>query len=178
MPISMRTGIAIVLVFLGAVMAQGSEATKETKTSERKAQPMLRESIPLNRMWSFHFEGKKRKGEFLELAQPDAERSKSGRTLIITHLEIRMRQTMRLAVVEHQKIAVKGASQKGKTKWKKILRRSELFSIGYLDGTTKYAVSKYSSELGMTFGQTSRPSLEITQGGGDMAVYAEGYWAD
>jgi hypothetical protein len=164
MPISMRTAIAVVLVFLGAVMAQGSE---ETKTSEPEAQPMLRESIQLNRMWSFHFEGKKRNGDFLELAQPD------GRTLVITHLEIRMRQTMRLAVVEHKSVTVKG-----KQTWKKKLRRSELFSIGHLDGSTKYSISQYKSDLGMRFGEDMRPSLEITQGGGDMAVYAEGYWVD
>ena len=164
MPISMRTAIAIVLVFLGAVMAQGSE---ETKTAEPKAQPMLRESVPLTRMWSFHFEGKKRKGDFLELAQSD------GRTLVITHLEVRMRQTMRLAVVEH-----KSVNNKGKQAWKKKLRRSELFSIGHLDGTTKYSISQYKSDIGMKFGEDMRPSLEITQGGGDMAVYAEGYWVD
>ena len=170
MSTSMRTGIAVVLVFLGAVMARGSE---ETKTSEPKKQPMLRESIQLNRMWSFHFEGKKRNGDFLELAQPDADTSKNGRTLVITHLEIRMRQTMRLAVVEHESVTVKG-----KQKWNKKLRRSELFSIGYLDGSTKYSISQYKSDLGMKFGPTSRPSLEITQGGGDMAVYAEGYWVE
>ena len=163
----MRTGIAILLVFLGAVMAQGSEETKpqETKTVAKGPTPLIRESIPTSRMWSFHFEGKKRKGEFLELAQPD------GRTLIITHLEVRMRQTMRLAVTEHKRIKVRG-----KDTWKKTVRRSELFSIGYLDGTTKYAVSQYKSDIGMKFTKDMRPSLEITQGGGDMAVYAEGYW--
>jgi len=166
----MRTGIAVLLVFLGAVMAQGSE---ETKTSERKPGPMLRQGMSTAQMWSFHYEGKQKKGEFLELAQPDAQRQNEGRTLIITHLEVRMRQTMRAAVVEHSKTRVRG-----KDGWKKKLRRSELFSIGWLDGTTKYAVSQYKSDVGMKFGPTTRPSLEITQGGGDMAVYAEGYWAD
>jgi len=166
----MRTGIAVVLVCLAAVMAQGSE---ETKTSERAPQPMLRESIQPARMWSFHFEGRKKKGEFLELAQPDAEREGKGRTLVITHLEIRMRQTMRLSVVEH-----KAKRVRGKDTWKKSLRRSELFSMGRLDYTTKYMMTNYASDLGMKFGPDMRPSLEITQGGGDMAVYAEGYWAD
>jgi len=166
----MRTGIAVLLVFLGAVIAQGSE---ETKTSERKPGRLLRQPIYTDQMWNFHFEGKKRKGDILELAQPDAERENEGRTLVITHLEIRMRQTMRLSVIEHQKIR-----HQGKDGWKKVLRRSELFSVGWLDGTTKYAVSQYKSDVGMKFGPKSRPSLQITQGGGDMAVYAEGYWAD
>ena len=160
----MRTGIAVFLVCLGAVMAQGSE---ETKTVARQKTPLIRESIPTDRMWSFHFEGKKRNGDFLELAQPE------GRTLVITHLEVRMRQTMRLSVVEHKRVRTKG-----KEAWKKTLRRSELFSIGHLDGTTKYAVSQYKSDIGMKFDGDMRPSLEITQGGGDMAVYAEGYWVD
>ena len=134
---------------------------------------MLRQSIQLDRLWSYHFEGKQRKGEFLELAQPDAMRRGKGRTLVITHLEVRMRQTMRLSVVEHERIRVKG-----KDKWKKILRRSELFSMGRLDNTSKFMISNYTSDIGMTFGPDSRPSLEIRQGGGDMAVYAEGYWAD
>lgn len=166
----MRIGIAVLLVFLGAVMAQGSE---ETKTSERTPGQIIRQPVTTDRMWSFHFEGKKRKGEFLELAQPDAQRQNEGRTLIITHLEVRMRQTMRTSVVEYQKTRVRG-----KDGWKKKLRRSELFSIGYLDGTTKYARSEYKSDVGMKFGPDTRPSLQITQGGGDMAVYAEGYWAD
>ena len=166
----MRIGIAALLVCLGAVMAQGSE---ETKTAERKPGPMLREQIDTTRMWSFHFEGKKKRGEFLELAQPDLERQDEGRTLVITHLEVRMRQTMRMSVVEHTKF-----SRKGKDAWKKKLRRSELFSIGWLDGTTKYMASQYKSDVGMKFGPDSRPSLEIRQGSGDMAVYAEGYWAD
>ena len=166
----MRTGIAALLVCLVAVMAQGSE---ETKTSEPTPQPMLRESIQLDRMWSYHFEGKQRKGEILELARPDEMRRGRGRTLVITHLEIRMRQTMRLSVIEHERIRLKG-----KDKWKKILRRSELFSMDRLDNTSKFMMSHYKSDVGMKFGHDSRPALEITQGGGDMAVYAEGYWAD
>ena len=66
----------------------------------------------------------------------------------------------------------------GRGEGRPILSRSQLFSIGWLDGTTKYAVSQYKSDVGMKFGPTTRPSLEITQGGGDMAVYVEGFWAD
>jgi hypothetical protein len=63
-------------------------------------------------------------------------------------------------------------------KWKKSVRRSPLFSIGWLNGTTTYMATGYSSYVGMKFGPKSRPSIEITQGSGNMAVYAEGYWAD
>jgi len=150
-------------LFLGVAFSQ-----EESKTSEKRA-PTLREAVDTDRIWSFHFEGSKQKGEFLELARPDKEAEGEGRTLVITHLEVRQRQTMRWRFVEHRK---EGSS------WKKIMRRSELFSLGWLDGTTKYMASGYSSFVGMKFGPESRPAIEIRQGSGDMAVYAEGYWAD
>ena len=159
----MRIAALVLLVLLGAVVAQ------ESKTKEAGRPPTLREPVDIDRMWSFHFQGKKNKGEMLELARPDAERKGRGRTLIITHLEVRQRQTMRWAFLEFEKV--------GK-KWKRNLRRSEYFSQGWLDGTTKFMVSGYSSLVGMKFPPNTRPTLNITQGSGDMAVYAEGYWAD
>ena len=158
-----QVAIAILLVCLGAVLAQ------ESKTAEKTRPPTLREAVDLDRMWSFHFQGKKSSGSFLELAQPDAQNEGKGRTLVITHLEVRMRQTMRYAFVQHKKTG---------RAWRKTLRRSEYFSQGWLDGATKFMVSGYSSFVGMRFKPNTRPSLEITQGSGDMAVYAEGYWAD
>ncbi|MHC4849881.1 MAG: hypothetical protein ACYTEG_15715, partial [Planctomycetota bacterium] len=155
-------GIACLLLF---GLSLGVAFSQESKTVEPK-DPVLREPVALDKMWSFHFEGKKQNGDFLELARPDAEKEGEGRTLVITHLEVRQRQTMNWAFVEHKKLG---------SKWKKNLRRSSLFSIGWLDGTTKYMVTGYSSYVGMKFGPKSRPSIEITQGSGNMAVYAEGY---
>ena len=174
-------GIAFLVllgVFLGVAFSQEeapeeakekAKETNETKTAEKKRDPVLREPVDIDRMWSFHFEGERKKRSFLVLARPDEERKGKGRTLVITHLEVRQRQTMNWRFVEHRK------TKKG---WEKITRRSELFSLGWLDGTTKYMVVGYSSFVGMKFGPTSRPAIEIRQGSGNMAVYAEGYWAD
>lgn len=164
----MNRGLGIAcLMLLG--LSLGVAFSQESKTNEKSDTPALREPTPVDKMWSFHFEGKKANGSFLELARPDAERKGEGRTLVITHLEVRQRQTMSWAFVEHKKVG---------NKWNKSVRRSSLFSIGWLDGTTKYMVTGYSSYVGMKFGPKSRPSIEITQGSGNMAVYAEGYWAD
>ena len=56
----MRIGIAVLLVFLGAVIAQGSE---ETKTSERKPGQMHPAAgITTDRMWSVPFRGQEAQG--------------------------------------------------------------------------------------------------------------------
>ena len=174
----MRGGLGIIcLLLLGLLLGvafsqdDADEAKGEAKTREvvKKRAPTLREPVDLDRMWSFHFEGDRQKGSFLELAKPDQENEGKGRTLVITHLEVRQRQTMNWRFVEHRKVA---------NGWRKITRRSALFSIGWLDGTTKYMVTGYSSYVGMKFGPKSRPSIEVRQGSGNMAVYAEGYWAD
>ena len=81
-----------------------------------------------------------------------------------------------MAVVEHRKVARKKKFGGGKF-WKKFLRRSELFSLGWRESSSQYTVSGFSLRVGMKFEPDVRPSLEITQGGGEMAVYAEGYWS-
>jgi len=163
----MRIGSVLTLLFVLGLSLGVALSQEETKTVT--ADPVLRPSLDVGRMWSFHFEGQQKNGEFLELAQPDAEREGKGRTLVITHLEVRQRQTMRWRFVEHRKEG---------NAWKKIMRRSEYFSLGWLDGTTKFMASAYDSNVGMKFGPQSRPGIEIRQGSGEMAVYAEGYWAD
>ncbi|MHC4937382.1 MAG: hypothetical protein ACYTHK_00250 [Planctomycetota bacterium] len=167
----MRGTIGVACLLLLGLSLGVAFSQDETKTAEpeEKKDPTLREPVAVDRMWSFHWEGSKEKGSFLELARPDAEKKGEGRTLVITHLEVRQRQTMNWRFVEHRK--------EGRG-WKKITRRSHLFSLGWLDGTSKYMVSGYSSLVGMKFGPKSRPSIEVRQGSGDMAVYAEGYWAD
>jgi len=54
-------------LFLGVAFSQ-----EESKTSEKRA-PTLREAVDTDRIWGFHFEGSKQKGEFLELARPDID---------------------------------------------------------------------------------------------------------
>ena len=49
----MRIAVIVLLVCLGAVLAQ------ESKTAEKTRPPTLREPVDLDRMWSFHFQGKK-----------------------------------------------------------------------------------------------------------------------
>ncbi|MEM8885951.1 MAG: hypothetical protein AAGD14_17940 [Planctomycetota bacterium] len=168
----MRSGIGLIsLVALGLVLgiAFSQEAAPETKTVAPKRDPVLRPPLDPSRIWSFHFEGKKANGAFLELARPDEQNEGKGRTLVITLLEVRQRQTMRWQFVEHKKAP---------RSWKKSVRRSELFSLGQLDESTKYLANLYRSNIGMRFDPDMRPSIEVTQGSGNMAVYAEGYWAD
>lgn len=164
-------GIASLLVLgmtLGVAFSQDDGAKPETKTTaEDPSRP--RDRLRPDQMWNYHYEGKVKKGGFLELAQPDQENEGKGRTLVITSLEVRQPQSMRWRLVEHVKA--------GK-EWKKIMRRSELFSQGWLDGTSKNMVAAYWGWVGMKFGHESRPSIEIRQGSGDVAVYGEGYWAD
>jgi hypothetical protein len=169
----MRRGIGIAsLIVLGLSLgvAFSQEEGKKPETRTVAGDPTPRGGpISIDRMWHYHYEGKVKKGSFLELAKPDAEDEGKGRTLIITQLDVRTAQGMRWQLVEHRKA--------GK-EWKKILRRSELFSQGWYDGTSKTMVSNYWGWIGMMFGHESRPSMEFTQGSGDIAVYGEGYWAD
>ena len=169
----MHRGIGVLCLlllglFLGVAFSQDEEKPKETKTTAEKP-VVTRDPIGTDRMWSFYYEGVQKRGAFLEMAQPDAENEGKGRILVITSLEVRQSQSMRWRLVEHQK--------DGK-KWKKVVRRGELFSQGWMDGTSKNMVAGYWGWVGMKFGPTSRPSIEMRQGSGEIAVYAEGYWAD
>ena len=104
------------------------------------------------------------------------EKEARGRVLVITHMDLRIRQSTRVAVVEHRKVQRKKKFGGGKF-WKKFLRRSELFSLGWRESSSQYTVSGFSLRAGMKFEADVRPALKITQGGGEMAVYAEGYWS-
>jgi len=80
---------------------------------------------------------------------------------------------MRARLVEHRRLNRKS---NGKSVCKKEIVRSELFSLGWLDGTSKFMAWNYSGWVGMRFPAGTRPSMEFRQGSGDIAVYAEGYW--
>ena len=149
---------------------KGDKAGKDESKTTAKPPPDVYDP---NLLWNFHFEGKKKKGDFVEFL---TEKEARGRVLVITHMDLRIRQSTRVAVVEHRKVARKKKFGGGKF-WKKFLRRSELFSLGWRESSSQYTVSGFSLRAGMKFEPDVRPSLEITHGGGEMAVYAEGYWS-
>ena len=124
-------------------------------------------------IWNFHFYGKKKRGDVIEFLEANELQQ---RYLIITHLEIRVRQSTRVQLIEHRK-KKKRKSAGGGTHWVKTVRRSELFSLGWQDSTSKYVASGYSTYVGMKFEPRIRPAIEVTFGGGEMAIYAEGYWS-
>lgn len=128
-----------------------------------------------DRIWNFHFEGAKRRGDFLELAALDADEHR-GQVLVMTHLAMSLPHSTRLQVVEFHREG--DDDGKRKTPWKKRVRRSEAFSLGWMDSTSKDILAGQSSLVGLKFEPGTRPTLEVTQGGGDIAIYAEGYWAD
>lgn len=153
-------GLAALLlgVGLGVVLAQ--DGTKTVADPPAKKDPR----DYTDRIWNFSWEGKKDKGDVLELAKCE------GRSLVITHFELRQRITMRLSIVEYFK-------PPKKKRWKPRVRRSDLFSLGGREATSKYMASGFSTYTGLRFEPGVRPSLIVTQGGGDFAVYAEGYWS-
>jgi len=152
---------------LGVVFAQEKETTTTEKAVPVKQRPVT-PRIDVDSIWRYSYEGKQSKGSFLQLADPDGEEG-GGRTLVITQIEIRMRQTMRVRLVSHKKLDDGG--------WKREVVRGELLSVGWLDTTSKYMASAYSGWVGIQFKPGTRPSLEFRQGGGDITIYAEGYWA-
>lgn len=158
--VALLAALAVAIAF-GVASAQESKTTAEPPPGRGGLDPEL--------VWNFHYEGKKKGGEFLELLTPEEGRE---RALVITHLEMRVRQSTQVQVVEHRKV-----KRQGKEVWEKAVRRSELFSLGTLDSTTQYIASGFDSTVGMRFDGGTRPALEITSGGGEMAVYAEGYWS-
>jgi len=153
-------GLAVLLlgVGLGVVLAQDGSKTVADPPAKKDPRDYV------DRIWNFHWEGSKNNGDVLELAKCE------GRTLVITHFELRQRITMRVAIVEYFK-------PPKKKRWKSRVRRSDWFSLGGREATSKFMGSGFSTYTGMKFGAWTRPSLVITQGGGDLAVYAEGYWS-
>jgi len=170
----MRTEFGVALLSLGLALGVVFAQEKETKSTAKPIpeQPPAYPRVDVDSVWHFHYEGKQRKGDLLQLADPEGEEGQ-GRTLVITQLEVRMRVTMRARLVSHHRLDTK---KNGKNVWAKEIVRSELFSLGWLDGTSKYMAWNYSGWVGIPFAVGTRPSLEFRQGGGDIAVYAEGYW--
>lgn len=161
------------VVGIGLGVASGQEEGKDERKTSARPPTITRDPLTPDRIWNFHFHGKKKRGEFVEFLDPNEGRQ---RHLMITHLEVRVRQSTRFQMVEHRKVK-KRKSAGGGTRWKKHVRRSELFGLGWQDATSRYVASGYSSIVGMKFDPGTRPALEVTFGGGEMAVYAEGYWS-
>lgn len=166
--------IACLVMFVLRDPVSGEEETKST------AQPLVPKlpSIPVNtlvntnQIWGFNFHGKIKRGRFLELARPDEK----NRTLVITQIEMRFTRSTRIAVVAHRKDPQRKRAN-GKSVWKKEIRRGGHFSLGYIESTSQYLMAGYGGLIGMAFPPNTRPSLECTLGGGEIAVYAEGYWS-
>lgn len=157
----MRWRIAFALLVCSLFLLGNVSGQEEAKSTARP----VRNIVDPDMIWNFHFEGKKKRGQFIEFLSAHEAR---GRTLMITHFELRTRTSTRVAIVEHRKVG---------TRFKKYIRRSELFSLGWPEATTQYVASGFSTLIGMKFGPRTRPAIEVTLGGGNMAVYAEGYWS-
>lgn len=129
-------------------------------------------TIDARKIWNFDWHGKLQRGKFLEFLQPDEGR---GRFLVITQIELRVTRSTRVQVVEHRK-GVRGREGQ-KARWRKTIRRGEGFSVGWIDSTSQWLATGYTGQTGMRFDPDTRPALEISHGGGEMWVYAEGYWS-
>ncbi len=126
-------------------------------------------------IWNYHYEGKKRRGDVIELVQLDDPKY-SGKALVITHLEMRLPQSMRIELEEFRQEPDK-KQRDGKPAWARKVRRGAAFSAGFLDSTSEWIIVNYDSNTGIVFDAGTRPSLELTLGGGELEIWAEGYWA-
>lgn len=169
----LRLDVALICLLAGGFgyLLSSTATGDETNTT---ADP-LPQRVSVDQIWNFHHHEKVRKGQFIELAKLDTQKSQ-GRSLVITHLEVRTRQSMRVQVVEHRRDPVK-VQRDGKPYWNKKIRRGEGFSLGELDHTTQQVRSGYSTLVGMKFDPGTRAALEVTQGSGPIWIYAEGYWS-
>jgi hypothetical protein len=128
-----------------------------------------------SRIWNFHFAGKKKRGDVIELAQLDDPKY-GGKALVITHLEMRLSPSVRVQLQEHwQEVDKKGRD--GKPLWGRRVIRDEAFSAGVIDSTTEWVIVHYDSNTGIVLAPATRPSLEVSFGNGDVEIWAEGYWA-
>ena len=158
------------LAALGLVVAITLVSVLDAQDSPAKAAAPSASDI-----WNFHYAGKKRRGDVLELVQLDDPKY-AGKALVITHLEMRIPQSMRVELEEFVQEPDK-KQRDGKPAWARKVKRSEPFSAGQLDSTTEWLIVNYDSNTGIVFDPGTRPSIEITFGGGELAVWAEGYWA-
>ncbi|MHC4341694.1 MAG: hypothetical protein ACYSX0_15965 [Planctomycetota bacterium] len=168
--VGLLAGVIGLLLGGGMPIAMGDE----TKSS---AEPIVRPPYALDAgvIWNFHHNNKVKRGEIIELAKLDSKEA-DGRHLVITHLELRTRHHMQVQVVEHRKDK-KRVQRNGKPHWNKKVRRGEGFSLGTLESTNRWIKSGYSTIIGMKFEPGTRPAIEVTQGAGEIWIYAEGYWA-
>src|SRR5262245_44495030 len=113
-------------------------------------------------LWNFRFAGKKRRGEVIELAQLDDPKH-AGKALVITHLELRIPQSMKLELEEFVQEPDK-KQRDGKPMWTRKVKRGDPFSAGLLDSTSEWIVVNYDSNTGIVFSPGTRPSLELTLG--------------
>jgi hypothetical protein len=126
-------------------------------------------------IWNFHFAGKKRRGDVIELVQLDDPKY-SGKALVLTHLEMRIPNSMRIELEEFRQDPDK-KQRDGKPFWTRNVRRGWAFGTGILDSTSEWIMVNYDSNTGMVFDPGTRPSVELTLGSGDLEIWAEGYWA-
>ncbi len=126
-------------------------------------------------IWNYHYAGKKRRGDVIEMIQLDDPKY-SGKALVITHLEMRIPNSVRVELEEFRQDPGK-KQRDGKPLWSRKVRRGEAFSAGILDSTSEWIIVNYDSNTGIVFDPSTRPSLELTFGSGDVAIWAEGYWA-
>jgi len=128
-----------------------------------------------SQLWNYHYQGKKRRGDVIELAQLDDPKY-GGKALVITHLEMRIPNSMRIELEEFRQEPDK-KQRDGKPAWARKVRRGAAFSAGFLDSTSEWIIVNYDSNTGIVFDAGTRPSLELTLGGGELEVWAEGHWA-
>lgn len=129
-----------------------------------------------SRIWNFHFAGKKRRGDVIEMAQLDDPKH-GGKALVVTHLEMRIPNSMKIELEEFRQEPDK-KQRDGKPAWARKVRRGYPFSAGILDSTSEWIIVNYDSNTGILFDPGTRPSLELTLGSGELEIWAEGYWAN
>ncbi len=160
------------LLVLGALVAVPLVSVLEAQDAPASPHSQL---PSVSRVWNFHYAGKKRRGDVIELVQLD-DAKYGGKALVITHLEMRIPQSMRLQLEEFWQEPDK-KQRDGKPAWARRVIRGEAFSAGVLDSTSEWILANYDSTTGIAFASATRPSLEVTFGSGDLEIWAEGYWA-
>ncbi len=163
------------LVAFGALAALVLVSVLGAQEERPSVAPLPARMTDASLIWNFYYTGKRNKGDVIELVQLD-DPSCSGKALVITHIEICMPQSTRMELQEYRKDPEK--KREGKLAWSKEVRRGEaLTSTGFRDSTSQWLLAGYGSLTGIVFDPGTRPSLEVTFGGGDVEVWAEGYWA-
>ena len=167
-------GVALACVLaVGGLMVGGWLTSAQAQEKSKTTPKPLPNTIDVRLIWSFYFQGNKKKGEFIELERLDAKENR-GRSLVITHLETRTDQSILFQLVEKRKKPSKGGRR---SVWKKTVRRGDPFSADFRTSSSEYVGSRYSSFTGMRFDPDTRPAIELTRSSGEVCVYAEGYWS-